>query len=165
MTKLLAFGACVAMLALGPTLAHADINWLNSQRAWKAQDACAREAFKRFPDYTEESNAKRERARQLWQGGAGFHRSGHARSAAATLTAAVSKPFQAAAIMGSTMDAGNRLPPAAVFGPRLVCARAMGIFNRCRSFRALSLTVWDMGISFGGSPCSRTYAPTHAGRA
>ncbi len=65
MTKLLAFGACVAMLALGPTLAHADINWLNSQRAWKAQDACAREAFKRFPDYTEESNAKRERARQL----------------------------------------------------------------------------------------------------
>ena len=63
--KLLAFGTCVAMLASASTLAHADSIWQNSQRAWKAQDNCAREAMKRFPDYTQESNTKRERARQL----------------------------------------------------------------------------------------------------
>lgn len=65
MTKLLAFGACVAMLAAGSTPAYADAVWMNSQRAWKAQDNCAHEAMKRFPDYTPESNAKRDRVRQL----------------------------------------------------------------------------------------------------
>ncbi len=35
-----------------------------SQYVWKLMDACRRNAFKRFPDYTPQSNAQRKRAEQ-----------------------------------------------------------------------------------------------------
>ena len=38
--------------------------WKQSQSAWKLRDTCRRNAFKQFPDYTADSNAKRERAEQ-----------------------------------------------------------------------------------------------------
>ncbi len=42
----------------GPSAA--DQNWKTSSQLWGRQDRCAREAFKKFPDYTREGNAKRE---------------------------------------------------------------------------------------------------------
>lgn len=49
-----------AILALaGPSLA--DQNWKSSSQLWGRQDRCAREAFRKFPDYTPEANAQRER--------------------------------------------------------------------------------------------------------
>ena len=55
--------ACVAQLP-----AYAQIPgynpWKQSESVWKLRDQCRRNAFKQFPDYTAESNAKRERAEQ-----------------------------------------------------------------------------------------------------
>ncbi len=51
-----------AGLALLPLSALADQSQ-QSVGAWRQADACAREAFQRYPDYTAESNAKREAAR------------------------------------------------------------------------------------------------------
>jgi hypothetical protein len=55
--------ACVAQLP-----AEAQIPgynpWKQSQSAWKLRDQCRRNAFRQFPDYTAESNAKRDRAEQ-----------------------------------------------------------------------------------------------------
>ena len=56
-----AFGAFLGMV--GPSLA--DQNWKSSSQLWSRQDRCAREAFKKFPDYTAEANAQREREFQL----------------------------------------------------------------------------------------------------
>ena len=36
--------------------------WKESQSVWKLRDNCRRDAFKRFPDYTAEANANRERS-------------------------------------------------------------------------------------------------------
>jgi hypothetical protein len=37
----------------------------DSTRIWKAEDDCSRKAFKEFPDYTADSNAKRDRAMRI----------------------------------------------------------------------------------------------------
>ncbi|HXY98673.1 MAG TPA: hypothetical protein VEI03_01645 [Stellaceae bacterium] len=60
-------GALVAMAALflaGAPPAAADQNWKTSSAVWKAMDKCTDAARKAYPDYTRESNAKREAARQ-----------------------------------------------------------------------------------------------------
>ncbi|MGO8918423.1 MAG: hypothetical protein ACLQJR_21190 [Stellaceae bacterium] len=52
-------------LSLAGTLpAMADANWKTSSSVWRAMDNCNKAARKAFPDYTRESNAKREAARQ-----------------------------------------------------------------------------------------------------
>ncbi len=38
--------------------------WKQSETVWKQRDICRRNAFKQFPDYTPEGNAKRDRAEQ-----------------------------------------------------------------------------------------------------
>lgn len=53
----------VAALAAVPA-ARADQNWKTSSAVWKAMDDCTRAAQKAYPDYTRESNAKREAYRQ-----------------------------------------------------------------------------------------------------
>jgi hypothetical protein len=59
---LLAGIVCIPLAA-----AHADMMGdefkLNS-RVWANNDRCARQAFKQFPDYTADSNAKRDHAMQ-----------------------------------------------------------------------------------------------------
>jgi hypothetical protein len=59
---------CAAWLALAaallPLAAQADENQKNSSAAWRQADRCAQAAFQKFPDYTPESNAKREAARR-----------------------------------------------------------------------------------------------------
>lgn len=52
-----------AALAAAPS-ARADQNWKTSSALWKAMDDCTRAAQKAYPDYTPESNAKREAFRQ-----------------------------------------------------------------------------------------------------
>ena len=52
------------MLLLGSTQSYADANWTSSNARWRSMDNCTRAAFKLFPDYTKEGNAKRERYRQ-----------------------------------------------------------------------------------------------------
>ncbi len=51
-----------AALALGT--AHADVNGTNATTAWRKADNCAKAALLKYPDYTPESNAKREAARR-----------------------------------------------------------------------------------------------------
>jgi hypothetical protein len=57
--------ASVVCLALGSARAHAADEWKRNSTVWTASDRCARAAFKQFPDYTPESNAKRDHAVQL----------------------------------------------------------------------------------------------------
>ena len=59
---ILAAAMAAVLLSLMP--ARADDSQTNANMAWKQGDACARAAFKKFPDYTAESNAKREAARR-----------------------------------------------------------------------------------------------------
>ncbi|HUK00338.1 MAG TPA: hypothetical protein VLV85_18950 [Stellaceae bacterium] len=47
-----------------PTPASADQNWKTSSAVWRAMDKCNDTAHKAYPDYTPESNAKREAARK-----------------------------------------------------------------------------------------------------
>lgn len=56
--------AGLAGLLLAPPPAHAADRWKKNETAWMASDRCARAAFKEFPDYTPEGNAKREHAMQ-----------------------------------------------------------------------------------------------------
>jgi hypothetical protein len=53
----------VALLGL-PGAAIADQNWKTNSAIWKLRDNCAAVAQKAYPDYTPESNAKREKARE-----------------------------------------------------------------------------------------------------
>ncbi len=53
----------VAAALLLPGTALADANLGDANTAWHEADSCARQAFKEFPDYTREANAKREAAR------------------------------------------------------------------------------------------------------
>jgi hypothetical protein len=48
----------------GAMPAMADATWKTSSAVWKAMDNCTKAARKSFPDYTAESNAKREAQRQ-----------------------------------------------------------------------------------------------------
>jgi hypothetical protein len=54
----------VAGVLLLPGPAAADSNWKTNSAVWKQMDNCTAAARKQFPDYTRESNAKREKARQ-----------------------------------------------------------------------------------------------------
>jgi hypothetical protein len=47
-----------------PIAARADTHQKNSGDAWRQADRCAHEAFQKYPDYTPDSNAKREVARR-----------------------------------------------------------------------------------------------------
>lgn len=53
-----------AIALFGTLPAAADAYWKQSSSVWKAMDNCNKAARKAFPDYTRESNAKREAARQ-----------------------------------------------------------------------------------------------------
>ncbi len=58
-------GVALALLAasIGAGAARAtDVREQQSVAVWHKQDECARAAFVKFPDYTAESNAKRDRA-------------------------------------------------------------------------------------------------------
>ena len=53
--------AAAAMTAAMATAGLADDTRLDSPRKrWQASDQCNREAFKKYPDYTQEGAAKRE---------------------------------------------------------------------------------------------------------
>jgi hypothetical protein len=43
--------------------AVADQTWKTNNAIWDQRDKCTRQALQQFPDYTPESNAKREKAR------------------------------------------------------------------------------------------------------
>jgi hypothetical protein len=58
----LALLSIVALLWL-PGAAVADWQWKTNSAIWKLRDACTTQAQKAYPDYTPESNAKREKAR------------------------------------------------------------------------------------------------------
>jgi hypothetical protein len=52
----------VAALSL-PQAAVADQTWKTNNAIWGVRDKCTRQAQQAYPDYTPESNAKREKAR------------------------------------------------------------------------------------------------------
>lgn len=58
----------LAIAALAAATSRAQIPgynpWKQSESVWKLRDQCRRSAFKQFPDYTAEGNAKRDRAEQ-----------------------------------------------------------------------------------------------------
>jgi len=63
MARAVAIGLAAAIVsALVP--ARADQVQRSASAAWKQGDRCAQDAFKKFPDYTPEANAKREAARR-----------------------------------------------------------------------------------------------------
>ncbi len=51
----------VALLGL-PGAAVADQQWKTNNAIWRLRDICTTQAQKAYPDYTPESNAKREKA-------------------------------------------------------------------------------------------------------
>lgn len=53
-----------ALLLLPHSSARADQNQKDANAAWKQANLCAKDAFKKFPDYTVDSNAKRDAARR-----------------------------------------------------------------------------------------------------
>jgi hypothetical protein len=60
---------CCALLLTAafslPAAAQVNQNpWKPSSAVWGAMNKCAQAAFKQFPDYTPEGNARREAARQ-----------------------------------------------------------------------------------------------------
>lgn len=64
-SRLLIFLLGTATALAAPTqLAHADAQQSQSFSVWAQMQACAKQAFQQFPDYTSEGNAKREAARQ-----------------------------------------------------------------------------------------------------
>jgi hypothetical protein len=52
------------LAAAGAASARADSLQRDSTGVWAQETECSREAFKHFPDYTPESNAKRENYRR-----------------------------------------------------------------------------------------------------
>jgi len=63
---LISLAALLVAGSSGPAAA-ADINQHKAAAAWKQSDNCAQEAFRKYPDYTPQSNARREAARQACQ--------------------------------------------------------------------------------------------------
>lgn len=55
-------GAVLANLAVAGVAQAASIREQESVAVWKKQDECARSAFLKFPDYTPQGNADREKA-------------------------------------------------------------------------------------------------------
>jgi hypothetical protein len=55
--------ACMAQLPAAAQIPGYN-PWKQSQSTWKLRDQCRRNAFRQFPDYTAEGNAKRDRAEQ-----------------------------------------------------------------------------------------------------
>lgn len=53
-----------AVALLLPLDAVADQPWKTNNAIWNVRDKCTRQAQQTYPDYTSESNAKREKARQ-----------------------------------------------------------------------------------------------------
>jgi hypothetical protein len=54
----------IAVAAALPLIAaRADPNQKDADAAWKTAGQCSQAAFKKFPDYTPDGNAKRESAR------------------------------------------------------------------------------------------------------
>lgn len=60
-SRLVALALLTASVGLG-TARAGDVREQQSNAMWRKQDDCARAAFVKFPDYTAESNAKRDRA-------------------------------------------------------------------------------------------------------
>jgi len=59
------FALCAALWALAPPAARAGgAQEQESQQKWHMADICTRAAFKKFPDYTLESNTRRENFRR-----------------------------------------------------------------------------------------------------
>jgi len=56
--------AALVLLLLLPYAARADNSQKDTGEAWRQTDRCAHEAFQKYPDYTPQSNAKREAARR-----------------------------------------------------------------------------------------------------
>jgi hypothetical protein len=54
----------IVVILVQPQIAVGDSNWKTSNAVWRVRDKCTEQARKAFPDYTRESNAKREKARQ-----------------------------------------------------------------------------------------------------
>ena len=54
----------IATVLLLPRTAVGDAKFQQNEAYWKIRDLCAKQAHKAFPDYTRESNAKREKVRQ-----------------------------------------------------------------------------------------------------
>lgn len=51
----------LAVSVYGEIALAGDVRQQQSQSAWRKEDQCARDAFAKFPDYTRESNAARDR--------------------------------------------------------------------------------------------------------
>ncbi len=69
-TTYIALALLLGLAALWlPTPAGADQNWKTSSAVWRAIDKCIDAAQKAFPDYTPESNAKREARQKYLQAG------------------------------------------------------------------------------------------------
>ena len=54
--------AALVVWAIPGSATAASINGTKMMQAWSASDRCAASAQKQFPDYTPESNAKRDNA-------------------------------------------------------------------------------------------------------
>jgi hypothetical protein len=63
MTLLGTMLAVAAFVLLPLAAARADPNQKDADAAWKTASECSHAAFKKYPDYTPEGNAKREQAR------------------------------------------------------------------------------------------------------
>jgi hypothetical protein len=60
---------CLALMLAGAVLAlprpaFADQNWKTNSIYWNVRDKCTRQAQQAYPDYTPESNAKRDKMRK-----------------------------------------------------------------------------------------------------
>jgi hypothetical protein len=64
MMKSLGWAALFAVVMGGTAWADSQAS-IGADRVWHAQDACTKRAFKQYPDYTPESNAKRAQAKRL----------------------------------------------------------------------------------------------------
>ena len=66
--KILSGYHIAVLLALGAALSslvpQAQAQYKESQKKWLLADVCTRAAFKKFPDYTLEGNARRENYRR-----------------------------------------------------------------------------------------------------
>jgi hypothetical protein len=62
--RLIMLGAALVMLLLPESAVGYSLNGQQMMNRWVASDRCAAAAQKQFPDYTPESNLKRDKAMQ-----------------------------------------------------------------------------------------------------